>query len=97
MRDDLIDGPEPFPRRRETMVIGNEFAVVHLTRVETRNGCRLEISSPRLGYSISLDPLELDSLTWQTPETFARFLSMPYGPGPIADRSGPDGRDDNHQ
>lgn len=68
--------------RTETMVIANEFAVVHLTKVHTRNGCRLEIRSPRLGYTISLDPLELDSLTWQTADTFAGFLSTPYGPGP---------------
>lgn len=77
-----IDCVEPFPRRAETMLIANEFAVVHLTKILTRNGCRLEIKSPRLGYVISLDPLELDSLTWQTPDTFAEFLRTPYGPGP---------------
>lgn len=65
------------------MVIANEFAVVRVTRILTRNGCRLEIESPRLGYVISLDPLELDSLTWQTPDTFAEFLRTPYGPGPL--------------
>ncbi|MGQ0804372.1 MAG: dihydrodiol dehydrogenase [Actinomycetota bacterium] len=80
--DDFIDGTKEFPRRGETIVVGNEFAVVHLTKVYTRNGSRLEIESPRLGYTISLDPLELDSLTWQTPETFAEFLSSPYGPSP---------------
>jgi hypothetical protein len=74
--------PQPYPRRAETTVIANEFAVVHVTKVLTRNGCRLEIESPRLGYAISLDPLALDSLTWQTPETFAEFLRTPYGPGP---------------
>jgi len=68
--------------RDETIVVANEFAVVHLTKIRTRNGSRLEIRSPRLGYTISLDPLELDSLTWQTPDTFARFLSTPFGPGP---------------
>jgi hypothetical protein len=66
----------------ETMVIANEFAVVHLTKVQTRNGARLEIHSPRLGYTISLDPVELDSLTWQTPDTFAEFLRTPYGRPP---------------
>jgi hypothetical protein len=80
--DASIDGSAGFPRRGETIVIGNEFAVVHLTKIYTRNGCRLEIESARLGYTISLDPLELDSLTWQAPDTFAEFLRTPYGPTP---------------
>ncbi len=60
--------------------IGNEFASVLVRRVYTRNGVRLQIISPRLGFEIRLDPLELESLTWQTPETFARLLEHPYGP-----------------
>ncbi len=63
------------------MELANEFASVHVRRVLTRNGVRLEIFSPRLGYRIRLDPLALESLTWQTMETFTRFLSHPFGPG----------------
>jgi hypothetical protein len=33
-----------------------------------------------LGYSIRLDPLALESLTWQTMDTFTRFLEDPFGP-----------------
>lgn len=62
------------------MELANEFALVRVRRVHTRNGVRLEIHSPRLGYSIRLDPLELESLTWQTAETFTRFLEEPFGP-----------------
>jgi hypothetical protein len=58
----------------------NEFATVRVRRVYTRNGVRLEIRSPRLGRAIRLDPLALESLTWQTMETFSRFLREPYGP-----------------
>ena len=58
----------------------NEFATVRVRRVYTRNGVRLEISSPRLGSVVRLDPLSLESLTWQTSETFSRFLRHPYGP-----------------
>ena len=58
----------------------NEFATVRVRRVHTRNGVRLEIRSPRLGRAIRLDPLALESLTWQTMETFSRFLREPYGP-----------------
>ncbi|MBV8719263.1 MAG: dihydrodiol dehydrogenase [Chloroflexi bacterium] len=58
----------------------NEFATVRVRRVFTRNGVRLEISSPRLGRAIRLDPLSLESLTWQTSETFSEFLRHPFGP-----------------
>ena len=58
----------------------NEFATVRVRRVYTRNGVRLEISSPRLGRSIQLDPLSLESLTWQPMETFSEFLRHPFGP-----------------
>jgi hypothetical protein len=60
--------------------LANEFAVVRVRRRRTRNGERLEIEAPRLGRRIALCPLELESLTWQTPETFSRFLRTPFGP-----------------
>jgi hypothetical protein len=60
--------------------IGNEFTAIEVRKVLTRNGERLEISSPRLGYSIRLDPLELESLTWQDARTFSLLLKNPYGP-----------------
>jgi hypothetical protein len=62
--------------------LANEFAEVTVRRVETRNGVRLEIVSPKLGRGIRLDPLELESLTWQTHETFSGFLTTPFGPEP---------------
>jgi hypothetical protein len=52
-------------------------------KVWTRNGERLEIVAPRLGKHIRLDPLELESLTWQTTETFSKFLETPFGPLPL--------------
>jgi hypothetical protein len=60
--------------------LANEFALVTVRRVATHNGVRLEITSPRLGRSIQLDPLELESLTWQTHEVFTGFLETPMGP-----------------
>jgi hypothetical protein len=57
----------------------NEFALVRVRKVETRNGMRLEIESPRLGRSIRLDALALESLTWQPAETFSHFLEQPFG------------------
>lgn len=61
--------------------IANEFAVVTVEKIYTRNGERLEIASPRLGFRIQLDPLELESLAWQSKESVSRLLQDPYGPG----------------
>ena len=64
----------------ETVEIANEFAFVRVRKVLTRNGERLEIAAPKLGYVIRLDAIELESISWQTSETFARFLDEPFGP-----------------
>ena len=64
----------------EPVELANEFATVTVTVVETRNGVRLRIESPRAGRSIDLDPLELETLTWQTHDLFTRLLADPYGP-----------------
>ena len=61
--------------------IGNEFTAVKCRKFYTRNGERLEIYSPKLGYRILLDALALESLTWQDMEIFSRFLEQPFGPG----------------
>jgi hypothetical protein len=62
------------------LVVSNEFTSVRVRKEKTRNGERLVISSPNLGFEVKLDALELESLTWQTPETFSRLLQDPYGP-----------------
>jgi hypothetical protein len=59
--------------------ISNEFANINVRKVYTRNGARLEIDAPRRGYRILLDAVELESLTWQTPETFSGFLRASVG------------------
>jgi hypothetical protein len=64
----------------EPVEIGNEFAFVRVRKIWTRNGERLEIKAPKLGFQIWLDPLELESLTWQTSDTFSKFLQTPFGP-----------------
>lgn len=64
----------------EPMEIANEYARVQVRRVETRNGSRLEIVAPHLGRGIRLCPLELETLTWQSHDTFSDFLATPFGP-----------------
>ncbi len=64
----------------DVIVVKNEFAEAHVRKVRTRNGERLEIHSPKLGYTIYLDPLELEAISWQPVETFSRMLENPWGP-----------------
>lgn len=69
------DGDDP------VIQISNEFTVVRVSYTQTGNGERVVISSPRLGFQVELDPLQLESLTWQKPELFSELLKSPYGPG----------------
>jgi hypothetical protein len=64
----------------QQLTIANEFTTIRVRKVRTRNGERLEIRSPKLGFVTYLDPLELECLTWQPPETFSELLESPYGP-----------------
>lgn len=64
----------------EAIVIANEFSEIRVVRVETRNGSRLLIESPKSGQWITLCPLELESLTWQNSATFSRMIGHPFGP-----------------
>ena len=60
--------------------LANEYAMVIVRKVETSTGARLEIASPRLGRSIRLDPVELETLTWQSHDLFSTLLQTPFGP-----------------
>lgn len=60
--------------------LSNEFATVVVRKIDTRNGQRIEIESPKLSRSIRLDPLELESLTWQEHGVFSEMLETPFGP-----------------
>lgn len=70
----------------EAIELGNEFAEVRVCRVETRNGSRLLIESPKSGQWVALCPLELEALTWQGPETFSAMIGKPFGP--LVEREG---------
>jgi hypothetical protein len=60
--------------------IANEFAEVRVLRVETRNGSRLLVESPKSGQWVALCPLELEALTWQNTATFSAMVGNPFGP-----------------
>jgi hypothetical protein len=61
------------------ITIANEFAEVEVERVQTRNGVRLRIRSPRSDREILLCPLELEALTWQDHDLFSSLLTDPHG------------------
>jgi hypothetical protein len=67
-------------QRGDAIEIANEFAEVRVSRVETRNGSRLLIESPKSGQWVALCPLELEALTWQGPQTFSAMIGQPFGP-----------------
>ncbi|MDQ4038127.1 MAG: hypothetical protein M3313_07215 [Actinomycetota bacterium] len=69
--------------------IGNEFSEIRVSRVETRNGSRLLIESPRSGQWVALCPLELEALTWQNTATFSAMIGHPFGPL-VAEEEPPD-------
>ncbi len=66
--------------RGEVITIANEFAEVRVRRVDTRNGSRLLIESPKSGQWVALDPLEIEALTWQNTATFSAMIGNPFGP-----------------
>jgi hypothetical protein len=74
--------PLPHAGVSGALLIANEFAEVTVQKVHTHNGVRLEVRSPRLGRSILLDALQLESLTWQEPALFSALLDEPFGPAP---------------
>ncbi len=78
----MAEGEERYKveQATEPFDVGNEFATVRVRKVLTRNGERLEISSARRGSLIRLDPLELESISWQSHGRLSEFLEEPYGP-----------------
>ncbi|MCH6160863.1 hypothetical protein [Streptomyces marispadix] len=86
----------PLEERGEPILLGNEFAEIRVCRVETRNGSRLLVESPKSGRWITLCPLEVEALTWQNTETFSRMLGNPFGPlFPDEDEGGDEGEDEH--
>jgi hypothetical protein len=57
--------------------ISNEAAIVRVRKVRTGNGVRLEIYAPEKDRRVYLDPLNIESLAWQTSETFSDTLEDP--------------------
>lgn len=63
----------------EPLALGNEFSEIRVSLVQTRNGVRLLIEATKSGQWVTLDPLELEALTWQAPATFSAMVGHPFG------------------
>lgn len=61
------------------IVIANEFADVVIRKIETRNGMRLDIWSPRRGSRVLLDAVALDCLSYQEPELISQLIARNPG------------------
>ena len=70
-----VDGGNAGP-----IIIANEFADVVVRKVETRNGMRLDIWSPRRGTRVLLDAVALDCLSFQEPELITEMLARRPAP-----------------
>ena len=64
----------------DAISLGNEFTEIRVARVETRNGSRLLIESPKSGQWVALCPLEIEALTWQDTTTFSAMIGNPFAP-----------------
>lgn len=47
--------------------------------METCNGARLLVESPKSAQWVALCPLEVEALTWQNPQTFPAMIGNPFG------------------
>ena len=59
--------------------IGNEFSFIEVVKVYTKNGEFLEIESKKNGGKITLDAMQLESLTLLKPEHFSKFFEQHFG------------------
>lgn len=66
--------------QEELIDLYNEYGRVKIFKETTPSGTRIKLVAPRLGHEIHLDPMELESLTWQSKDIFSEFLTTPFGP-----------------
>lgn len=87
---EFVPGAEPphdtgIVEAEEWHGIGNEFTGVRYRKVHTKNGERLQLFVPKRGYTILLDPMQLEIVAAQTPEVFSELHARQLGvmdPGP---------------
>ena len=63
----------------EPIGIANEFTGVVIRKVLTRNGERLEVVTPKSGYRVLLDAMQLEIISTLTPEAFTELIARRLG------------------
>jgi hypothetical protein len=66
-------------RNKDYIQIANEFSCVHVRKVSTRNGERLEIDCKKSNHKILLDAMQLEAITLLKPEHFSKIFEMDFG------------------
>ncbi|MEH7113184.1 hypothetical protein V7124_12465 [Neobacillus niacini] len=59
--------------------VANEFTCVHVRKIHTKNGEMIEIESKKNDGKITLDAMQLESLTLLSPEHFSKFFEIHFG------------------
>lgn len=63
----------------EPIGIANEFTGVVVQKVQTRNGERLEVTTPKSGYRVLLDAMQLEIVSTLKPEDFTELIARKLG------------------
>ncbi|MBN9747995.1 hypothetical protein DMP23_44105 [Amycolatopsis sp. A1MSW2902] len=63
----------------EPIGIANEFTGVRVQKVRTRNGERLEVTTPKHGHRVLLDAMQLEIISTLTPEAFTELIARRLG------------------
>lgn len=63
----------------ESIGIANEFTGVQVRKVLTRNGERLEVTTPKSGHRVLLDAMQLEIISTLTHETFTELIARRLG------------------
>lgn len=63
----------------EPIGIANEFTGVVVRKVLTRNGERLELSTPKSGHRILLDAMQLEIISTLSHESFTELIARRLG------------------
>lgn len=63
----------------ESFGVANEFTGVVVRKVMTRNGERLELTTPKFGYRVLLDAMQLEVISTLAPEKFNELFARNLG------------------
>lgn len=69
----------------EPIGIANEFTGVVIRKMLTRNGERLEVTTPKSGHRVLLDAMQLEIISTLTPDAFTEMIARRLGSHEVPD------------